>query len=375
MLARKRCNSFSLLGSLTGVWHSNCTNYTVVECLRSGSLRARRQEWPVPDPQNGNIQMVMRRRRTRRHRRNRIIRRFLAAGVIAVCAASVSGLALRYFSPSLFHAAQATRPVFEQAKPNRNREITLNQALSRAQPPRPVYPYSVVAGGVEDAKELKWVAEHDPVVAAHYAGFDYERAQVVRLTLARTVFVSYRIGNRIYWTRRRITLHKGEKLITDGRMTARSRCANRVEEAPQQQAAAPVEPPVEKFEEPLPAGNGTAMQAPPAAFESALLHRPEVAGLGPAGPLSLYDPFLGGNFVGIAPPPLPIGFCGPVKKKGTGVEAEAEAEADSTGKKKKVSPCGVGGSTGTVPEPGTWVLFVSGLAAISWQVRRKLSRA
>jgi len=111
---------------------------------------------------------------------------------------------------------------------------------------------------VEDVKELKWVAEHDPIVGAHYAGFDYARAQVVRLTLARTVYVSYRIGNRIYWTRRRVKLHKGEKLITDGRMTARSRCANRVEETPQQQESSAVEPTPETLDQPIRAGEGTA---------------------------------------------------------------------------------------------------------------------
>jgi hypothetical protein len=320
----------------------------------------------VPEPENGSSQVVVRRRRTRRHRRNRLIR-WLAAAVIAVFTASVSTLALMYFSPSLFRAAQSAPAAFQRSELGRDRVGTVNQILPDVQPPRPVYPYSVVPGGVEDAKELKWVAEHDPVVAAHYAGFDYDHAQVVRLTLARTVYVSYRIGNRIYWTRRRLTLHKGEKLITDGRMTARTRCANRVAEEAPPKAASPVEPAVQKFDEPVRAGEGTAMQAPPVVFQSALLNRPEVPGLGPAGPLSLYNPFVGGNGIFISAPPLPVGLCGPEKKKGptdTGV-----------GKKKKTGPCGTGGSTGTVPEPGTWLLFASGLAAIYWQARRKFSCA
>jgi len=326
----------------------------------------------VTDPENGNVQVVVRRRRTSRHRRNRRIRRWLAAVVFAAFSASVSILALQYLSPSLFHARQPAALTFRQSEISRNHAATLNQLLSHVQPARPVYPYSVVPGGVIDAKELKWVAEHDPVVAAHYAGFDFERARVVRLALARTVYVSYRIGNNIYWTRRRLTLHKGETLITDGRMIARTRCANRVEEAPQQQAASPVEPPIEKFEEPF-RGEGTAVQGPPVAFESALLNRPAVPGLGPVGPLSLYDPFTGGSFVPIMPPPLPEALCAPVKKKkGTGVEIGIESDG-----KKKISTnaCGSGGGMGTVPEPGTWLLFGSGLAAIYWLARHKLSRA
>jgi hypothetical protein len=320
-------------------------------------------------PENGNVQVVVRRRRTRRHRRSRLIRRWLAVGVIAVFIAGVSSLALQYLSPSLFHARQSALPALKLSE-NRSRATELNQVLSHVQPPRPVYPYSVVPGGIEDAKELKWVAEHDPIVAAHYAGFDYNRARVVRLTLAQTVYLSYRIGNHIYWTRRRVTLHKGETLITDGRMTARTRCANRVEQAPQEQAASPVEPPVQKFDEPLRAGEGTAIQAPPVAFESALLNRPET-GLGAAGPMGLYDPFVGGGWVAFSSPPLPLGVCSPVKKKGSG---EIEIEAGGKGKTSTSGACG-SESAGVVPEPGTWLMFASGLVAIYWLARGKLSRA
>jgi PEP-CTERM motif len=323
----------------------------------------------VVGPEQGNIQVVRRRRRTRRHRRNRLIRRWLTVAVVAVSTGSISTLALMYFSPSLFRARESTPSASERAVFDRNRVVAVDQVLPQAQPSRPVYPYSVVPGGIEDAKELKWVAEHDPVVAAHYAGFDYARAQTVRVVLARTVYVSYRIGNHIYWSRHRLTLHKGEKLITDGRITARARCANRVEEKPQQEAS-PVEPPVQKFDEPLRAGNGTATNTPPVAFESALMSRPEAPGLGPMGPLSLYDPFVGGGWVAIAPPPLPVGLCAPVKKKGGG----DDGGGDIGGKKKKVGPCG-SGSTGVAPEPGTWLLFASGLAAIYWRARRQLHHA
>ena len=327
----------------------------------------------MTDPEEGNVQVVVvKRRLSRRHRRNRRIRRW-AVATIGLLTVGVSALTLRYLSPSLFRGDRSASLTLQQAQFRRNR-LALDQILSApvaaSSAERPVYPYSVVAGGVEDAKELKWVAEHDPIVAAHYAGFEYDHARVVRLTLARTVYVSYRIGNRIYWTHHRLTLHQGEKLITDGRMTARSRCANRVEESPQQ-AAAPVEPPAEKFDQPVRAGDGTAQQFPPVPFESALLNRPEGPGLGPAGPLTLYNPFVGGNWVPIALPPLPAALCGPAKTKGTG---GTEGSGNGSGKNKG-SPCG--GSTGTnvIPEPGTWLLFASGLAAIYWQARRKLTRA
>jgi hypothetical protein len=309
----------------------------------------------------------VRRRRTRRHRRNRLIRRLLAFAAITVCLAGASALALRYLSPSLFRA-QSAPPTFKEAELSRDRLITLNELLSSApSADRPVYPYSVIPGGVEDARELKWIAEHDPVVAAHYAGFDYDHAKVVRLTLARTVYLSYRIGNHVYWTRHRITLHKGEKVITDGRMTARIRCANRVEDVPQH-LVSPMEPPEVAFDQPSGTGIGTAMQQPPVPFQTALVNHAG-PGLGPVGPLGLYDPLGGGGWTPISPPPVPAGLCKPGKKPGEGGKGCCPGEGGIG--KGKTSPC----RTGEVPEPATWILFVSGLAAIYWQARRRMARA
>lgn len=327
-------------------------------------------------PEEGNVQR--RRRRTRRHRRNRLIRRGLLSVSMAILAAGLSSLALRYFSPTLFRADLPERPNVQRAAEVQNRLSPADPVVSGYSAGRPVYPYSVVAGGVQDAKELKWFAEHDPVVAAHYAGFDYEHARVVRLELAKTVYVSYRIGNHIYWTRHRINLHKGEKLITDGKMTARTRCANRVEELPKQ-AAAKTEPPVQQFEEPVRAGEGTAMQSPPVPFESALLNRPAVPDVEPSAPISsLYNPFVGGNYPPFAPPPLPpVGTCVPTppkKQPGSAGVIRGSFDSSSITKKKKLNPCG-GGSPESVPEPGTWLMVASGLAGMYWKVRGKLARA
>ena len=88
-------------------------------------------------------------------------------------------------------------------------QLTQQESLRQVED-RPVYPYSVVPGGVRDARELKWATEHDPVVAEHYAGFDYGRAHVVKVVLALEVYVSYRIGKRLYWTRHSTRLKKGE---------------------------------------------------------------------------------------------------------------------------------------------------------------------
>jgi hypothetical protein len=314
----------------------------------------------------------VRRRRSRRHQRNRRIQHLLLLTLCGVITVSCAVIGLRYLSPSLFRASHGPEPSREAVEASRDHFLAVQQEALRAIENRPVYPYSIVPGGVKDAHELKWAAEHDPVVASHYAGFDYDHARIVRLVLARTVYVSYRIGNKIYWTRHRVSLKKGESLITDGKITARTRCGNRVEEVPQQ-ATSRSEPPVAKFEEPVQPNLGTAFSQPPVPFQSTLLNRPPVPGLGPAPPLlALYDP-LGGRFpwVPIAPPPLP-GVCGIGKKPGK----EGIVAVVSNGKKKKtIEPCSSGGGTTEVPEPGTWLLLASGLAFMSWVMRRRFVAA
>ncbi len=323
--------------------------------------------------------VVRRRRRTRRHRRNRLIRRGLMVAAFSV--AFVFAVAvLQRVSPSLFHTSKSIEPDPQAVEASRNAFLLTQQEALRQMEvhDRPVYPYSVIAGGVKDAHELKWMADHDPVVRQHYAGFDYDHARVVRLALERTAYVSYRIGNKVYWTRHRITLHKGEALITDGRITARAKCGNRVEPVPQA-ASSSGEPPAARFDQPIEPAVGTAQEAPPVPFDTALLSRPPVPGLGPAPPLSIYDPFAPAPWVPISPPPLP-GVCDVGKKptKGTGVTAVVEAATSptrfATGKKKSGgNPCG-GGTGGVVPEPGTWLLVASGLATLFWMARRRFSR-
>jgi hypothetical protein len=97
---------------------------------------------------------------------------------------------------------------------------------------RKVYPYSVIPGGVQSAADLKNSLTHDSVVAKHYEDFEVERTRVVRLNQDRLLYVSYRLGNRVYWTKKPLLLSKGEAVITDGEHLARTRCGNRLSEAP-----------------------------------------------------------------------------------------------------------------------------------------------
>ena len=162
---------------------------------------------------------------------------------------------------------------------------------------RAIYPYSVIPGGVDSAAELRNSITHDPVVAEHYGDFAIERARVVRLSEDRALYVSYRLGNRVFWSKKQFMLLKGETVITDGEHMARTRCGNRVAEAP----AGPVLAAEPAFEAAPPevaqtlAGGPGMLGAPFAPGDVPLLPAPS-SGIPPASP--------GGGI--FTPPGIPI---------------------------------------------------------------------
>jgi hypothetical protein len=95
-----------------------------------------------------------------------------------------------------------------------------------AAPERPVYPYSIVEGGVESIEELREQIARDPVVAGHYASFDLAKARIERRATSRVAHVSYRVEDTVYWTKRPVFVPAGELIITDGEHEARARGAN-----------------------------------------------------------------------------------------------------------------------------------------------------
>lgn len=310
---------------------------------------------------------MVRRRRTRRHRRHSRIRRALVITVCALGVLSFSSVALQRFAPSLFRARSPRAELNISELAAQKTLDRYQQEAAREMARRPIYPYSIVSGGVRNGQELKAAMQQDPVVGLHYAGFDSAHARLVQLLTERSVYLSYRIGNRVYWTRHRVKLHKGETLLTDGKMTARTRCANRVEETPQQESSS-MEPPAAKFDEPIMPAIGTALETPSVPFQTSL---ERAASSGP--PLGMYDPIGGGGWTPLAPPPLPsvCGISGATKKPAkTGVVTASNGK----GKKPNVDICS-GAATSEVPEPSTWVLMLTGMAALLWMARQRFSGA
>jgi hypothetical protein len=98
---------------------------------------------------------------------------------------------------------------------------------------RPDYPYSIIPGGAYSNAELRFANKQDPVVREHYSNFNVRDAQMVQLTADRYQYVSYRLQNKVYWTKKKLRIPKGEVLLTDGPSFARARCGNRLSETPQ----------------------------------------------------------------------------------------------------------------------------------------------
>ena len=236
------------------------------------------------------------------------------------------------------------------------------QIQSRNQ--RLVYPYSVVPGGVRSAAELRDATAHDPVVAKHYAGFDFERARVTEVVQPQLVYLSYRRGQQIYWTRKQASLNIGEKLITDGHITARSRCGNQVSTLPHTETS-PEEPTMAELDRPDALASGIEQ---PSALSSDLLHVDPILPLGPstpggggfpAGPGVNVPPPIGGGGGGVTPPPGG-GNCPP---KSTAKNCQhAPPPPPPPGPPPPPSPP-------PAPEPSTLVLAISGAAAIFARLR------
>ena len=108
-----------------------------------------------------------------------------------------------------------------------------SSSLSQSSPARVIYPYSIIRGGVRNVEEFKAALLKDKVVAAHFSSFSAPSSRIVELKTEKAAYVAYRVNDKVYWTKKKVRLVKGEKLITDGVNYARARCGNRISEVSQ----------------------------------------------------------------------------------------------------------------------------------------------
>jgi hypothetical protein len=91
---------------------------------------------------------------------------------------------------------------------------------------RPVFTHSVIPGGAYSSEELRDVLRRDAVIAAHYRDADLGQMRLTTLSKGKAAYVSYRVGDKIYWTRNRVWIPPGESVLTDGTVEIRARCGN-----------------------------------------------------------------------------------------------------------------------------------------------------
>ena len=105
------------------------------------------------------------------------------------------------------------------------RVVTYETTMVVEEVRRKVYPYSMVPGGAESLDEARR-AMSDPAIKANYANIDFHQLKQVKLTTNISGYVSYRWGEKIYWTSKMLTLRAGETVFTDGVHLVRGRCLN-----------------------------------------------------------------------------------------------------------------------------------------------------
>ncbi len=298
---------------------------------------------------DGAIGNAGRRRRSWYRRRLRMQRTLAAVVVGTVLAGACWQNAARYFSLPSLHASQVLPDSF-WVRANVRKDLALMAARS-AKPtkflpriPR-VYPYSVVPGGVKDPDDLRYAAARDYVVRRHYSHFDYSHAHLVRATEAREVYLSYRVRDTVFWTRRKIRLHLGELLLTDGKITARARCGNQISDTAKPEVS-DEEPDEDVLDRPV-----AELEPGPSFPIRPLLAPPDLPSGEPIPPKL----FAGAFFF----PYVPVGV--PIPSRVCPVD-NGIVSKHCRPKRHHRPP--------TVPEPSTMVLIGSGLALILWRYRR-----
>lgn len=165
----------------------------------------------------------------RRKITTRYKKRLIGAGLAGV-AACVAAVAL-VPGTSVVHPGSGAG---HDAMPVAAAQVALaTAAQSGRTQPRRIYPFSIVPGGVGSRADLQHMIRTDKVVAQHYATFAVDKAVLETVDKPRAVHVSYRKGDKVFWTAKTVMLAKGETLLTDGTSEIRGRCGNRISETAQ----------------------------------------------------------------------------------------------------------------------------------------------
>lgn len=293
----------------------------------------------------GATRRIVRRRRSWYRRRLRLQRALVALAVGVVIVGAFWQNIARHSSLPTLHASDVFPKSF-LARNTVHKDSVVGGGAS-LKPARAfrripgVYPYSVVPGGVRNLAELRKAAAQDSAVRRHYSHFDFDHAKLIRLPETRDVFLSYRIRDTVFWTRKRVRLQPGELLLTDGNITARARCGNQISDTAKPEVSNE-EPDEDVLDQPVLVASAPSVPMRP------VLGAPELP-IGQPNPPQLFA----GGFVF---PYVPVGLPYP-----------RVCSADDFLKEGKCFP-----KHRVTPEPSTLLLLSVGLGVILWRYRKSL---
>lgn len=255
--------------------------------------------------------------------------RRIAAGVIlwGLIIAGVALLACAFYAgPRDYNGSTVSKPSPQQS--------TVEQMA------HPVFALSVVPGGVWSPADVKRVTVDDYIVRTLYNSVNFGLVHEHRTKLDMAVYVSYRRGQHVFWTKGAHTIKAGERLYTDGAHMIRGRCGNLLSLTPRYPTE-PVEPTVQELDgtisistkEPATMSLHSGLLTPPV-----LVPRGWVIGNGGGGGL-------GGH---------------PCRH-----EDDGDSDDCHHGHHNPPPP---------VPEPSTWLLMGTGFVIVVWGMRRHATR-
>lgn len=218
----------------------------------------------MPSFREHNIEFELRRALTRQRRLRRLDRR-LPFRLLALLL--LTGAAALYWKWPALEVLREPKHALRQAPPSVSDQ---SRRLFSDRSTRLIYAYSVVPGGVTGAEEAQRAVAGDPVVGEHYRGLDLAHLRVTALETEKLAYVSFRKGDQVYWTTRKVRLPAGETVLTDGANLVRARCGNRISDAAMSKTT-PQEPALVELDTPLLPGGPMAPLETPLALEQARL--------------------------------------------------------------------------------------------------------
>lgn len=96
---------------------------------------------------------------------------------------------------------------------------------------------------IRSVEDFRTTVQKDPVLAVHFADFNWETARLGKQENALWTYVSYRKGETIKRTSKPVRLPKGDGYVTDGNRVVRTFCCNDYIEAPPPREMSMAEPP------------------------------------------------------------------------------------------------------------------------------------